>query len=190
MLYLFNNVAQKHILSHHKLSISPQARGESVVFSCRTEKQNQEVCARLQPRMQPESPLSLQKQGASCGPAPPLPPPCPGPATPVVAYLRFLIRGHTERQPGHKDPQTADVLLKFSHLMKKAHFQIFIVDNSQVKTSLICVFEHKTYKKNHISNKPLYQISVNFTFVLTRMSLFIHLPVLLISVSVVMMVLD
>lgn len=190
MLYLFNNVAHKHILSHHKLSISPQARGESVVFSCRTEKQNQEVCARLQPRMQPESPLSLQKQGASCGPAPPLPPPCPGPATPVAAYLRLLIRGHRERQLGHKDPQTADSLLKCSHLMKEAHFQILIVDNLPSLKPPLFVFLSINKIKKHISNIPIYQISVNFTSVLTQISLFIYLPVLLISVSVVMMFLD
>lgn len=93
MLDLFCIVAQKHILSHHKLSISSQARGESVIFSCRAEKQNQEVCKRLQPRMQPESPLSLQKQGASCGPAPPLPPTLPWPRNTCGSLFKASHQG-------------------------------------------------------------------------------------------------
>ncbi len=61
---------QTHILSHQKLSISFLGRRLGCHFLLPHCEQNQEVCERLRPRMQPESPLSLWKQGASCGPAP------------------------------------------------------------------------------------------------------------------------
>lgn len=68
-----------HILSHQKLSISLSGRRLVCHFLLPHCEQNQEVCERLQPRMQPESPLSLWKQEASCGPAPiqANPPPTP-----------------------------------------------------------------------------------------------------------------
>lgn len=80
-----------------------------VTFLLPRGEQNQEVCERLRPRMQPESPLSLWKQEASCGPAPiqaNLPPPSPPwPPAPVAAYLRLLIRGCGDHKPGAENFQ-------------------------------------------------------------------------------------
>lgn len=64
---LFNS---SDILSHQKLSISFLGRRLGCRFLLPHFEQNQEVCERLRPRMHPESPLSLWKQEASCGPAP------------------------------------------------------------------------------------------------------------------------
>ena len=50
---------QTHILSHQKLSISLSGRRLVCHFLLPHREQNQEVCERLRPRMQPESPLSL-----------------------------------------------------------------------------------------------------------------------------------
>ena len=49
----------KHILSHQRLSISLSGRRLVCHFLLPHREQNQEVCERLRPRMQPESPLSL-----------------------------------------------------------------------------------------------------------------------------------
>lgn len=50
---------QTHILSHQKRSISFSGRRLVCRFLLPRREQNQEVCERLRPRMQPESPLSL-----------------------------------------------------------------------------------------------------------------------------------
>lgn len=175
VLCLFHACTQKHFLSHHKLSISSRARGCSVIFSCRTQKQNQEVCKRLQPRMQPESPLSLQKQGASCGPALPPPPPCPGPATPVAAYLRLLIRG----------PQRLWAWAQISSTFPDPYSWSF----ASLKTSLIRPQEEKRIKRKHKILTSILLIYHSQSHVNVAMNMFfICLPVFWIYVSVKMVV--
>lgn len=68
--YTLQKTPHTHILSYQKLSISFSGRRLVCHFLSPRREQNQEVCERLRPRMQPESPLSLGKQEASCGPAP------------------------------------------------------------------------------------------------------------------------
>lgn len=88
---------QTHILSHQKLSISHSGRRLVCHFLPPHREQNQEVCERLRPRMQPESPfISVKTRGflRSCSPSRLPPPPSPTrPPAPVAAYLRLLIRG-------------------------------------------------------------------------------------------------
>lgn len=55
---------QAHILSHQKLSISYSGRRLVCHFLLPHREQNQEVCERLRPRMQPESPfISVKTRG-------------------------------------------------------------------------------------------------------------------------------
>ena len=98
---------QAHILSHQKLSISHSGRRLVCHFLLPHREQNQEVCERLRPRMQPESPfISVKTRGflRPCShPGHPhllLRP--PGPPAPVAAYLRLLIRGYRDHKPGQK----------------------------------------------------------------------------------------